>query len=167
MKLISIIGYSGSGKTHLITSTIKKLKSELKLNILVIKNVDTHQIDKEGKDSFEFSKAGADFSLIKNKYHEIAIFFKMDLNFNELIDWISKFSDNIDIVFIEGFRDLEVPEILCVENFEDISPQLNLNVKMISGIISTKTKKNTSVKDIPIINIEEQFQRFLEIFNIR
>ena len=167
MKLISVIGYSGSGKTHFISSAIKKLKSELNLTILVIKNVDTHNIDTEGKDSFEFSKAGADFSIIKNKYHEVAVFFKKELDFDELIDWISKFSENIDLVFIEGFRGLEVPEILCVENIGDINPQLNLNIKMISGIISTKTEKDTNVEDIPIINIEKQFQRFLEIFDIR
>ena len=49
MKLINVIGYSGSGKTHLIAYAIKKLKSDLDLAITVIKNVHTHKIDIEGK----------------------------------------------------------------------------------------------------------------------
>jgi molybdopterin-guanine dinucleotide biosynthesis protein len=80
---------------------------------------------------------------------------------------MSRLSDKIDLAFVEGFRGLDVPEILCVENLGDIPSQLNLNIKMISGVISTKIEKINSVKDIPIINIEKQFQRFLEIFDIR
>jgi molybdopterin-guanine dinucleotide biosynthesis protein MobB len=80
MKLINVIGYSGSGKTHLIANAIKKLKSELELTIIVIKNIHTHKIDTEGKNSFEFTHAGTDFSIIKNKYNEVAIFFKKKLS---------------------------------------------------------------------------------------
>ena len=167
MKLINVIGYSGSGKTHLIAHAIKKLKTELDLTITVIKNVHTHKIDTEGKDSFEFSDAGADFSIIKNKYNEVAIFFKKDLSLDRIIDLIIKLSDHVDLVFVEGFRDLKVPTILCVENLEDIEAQLNPNIKMISGLVSTKNHKKTRGQDLPIINMQTEFDQFLEIFGIR
>lgn len=167
MKLINVIGYSGSGKTYLITNAIKKLKSELDIAIIVIKNVHTHKIDIEGKDSFEFSKIGADFSIIRNKYNEVAIFFKKDLSLDRIINLVTRLSDQIDLAFVEGFRDLKAPTILCVKNLEDINAQLNPNIKMISGLISTKNQRKTVVNDLPIINIQTEFDQFLEIFSIR
>jgi molybdopterin-guanine dinucleotide biosynthesis protein B len=166
MKIISLIGYSGSGKTFFITKTIKKLKSELDLRIVVIKNVHTHKVDTNGKDSFEFSNAGADFSIIKNKYNQIAIFFKKELNINEILDWVSKLSNSIDIAFIEGIRGLNYPGILCVENWKDIEPQLNPYIKMISGLISKKSGEKKMFKNLPIVNIEQNFRKFLELFDI-
>lgn len=166
MKLLSLIGYSGSGKTHFITTAIKQLKVEFNFSIIVIKNVHNHNVDSQGKDSFEFSNAGADFSIIKNKDDDIAVFFKQDLSFDTIIDWISKLSEDIDLVFIEGFRDLKIPSILCAENFEDIEPQLNPNIKMISGLISIKTKRIKKIQGIPIIDIKNEFNKFLEIFGI-
>jgi len=167
MKLISIIGYSGSGKTHFITNVIKRLKSEMDLTIIVIKNVHVHEIDTEGKDSFEFSNAGADFSIIRNKYHDNAVFFKKEISFEELLDWILNLSKNINLVFIEGFRDLKVPSVLCAENIKDVEAQLNPNVKIISGLVSTKLERKSKVQDLPIINIQNEFHRFLEIFGIK
>jgi len=167
MKIISLIGYSGSGKTHFITNVIKRLKSELDLSIIVIKNVHTHHIDAQGKDSSEFSHAGADFSIIKNKYNEIGIFFKKDLSLDTILDWILKLSEKVDLAFIEGFRDLNLPGILCAKNVEDIEHQLNPNIKMISGLISTKRERLNKLHNLPIVNIENEFHRFLEIFDIQ
>lgn len=166
MKLISLIGYSGSGKTHFITTAIKRLKEELNLSIIVFKNVHNHNVDLHGKDSSEFSKAGADFSIIKNKYNNIAIFFKRDLSIEKLMDWILKLSENVDLVFLEGFRDLKVPGILCAKDFKEIEHQLNPNIKMISGLFSNKSERMKKIQGIPIIDIKNEFHRFLEIFGI-
>ncbi len=167
MKIISLIGYSGSGKTHFIVKAIEMLKSEFNLNIIVIKNVHTHKLDIEGKDSYEFSKAGADFSIIKNKYNKLAVFFKKELEVNDIIDWILKLSNDIDLAFIEGFREEKYPGILCAKNIEDVIPQLNPNIKMISGLISVDNNTIKSEEGVPIINIEKNFHTFLEIFNIK
>ncbi|MHA1487245.1 MAG: molybdopterin-guanine dinucleotide biosynthesis protein B, partial [Promethearchaeota archaeon] len=53
MNVISVIGYSGSGKTHIIEFLIKKFKIELDLEVSVIKYIHEHRIDEEGKDSFK------------------------------------------------------------------------------------------------------------------
>ena len=39
MIIISVIGYSGSGKTHFIQKAIRRLKSELNFEVVVIKNI--------------------------------------------------------------------------------------------------------------------------------
>ena len=56
MIIISVIGYSGSGKTHFIQKAIKRLKTEFNFEVVVIKNVHQHKIDEEGKDSYKFSE---------------------------------------------------------------------------------------------------------------
>ena len=51
IKIIDVIGYSGSGKTYFIMTAVNYIKKQLNYNVSVIKNVKHHQIDKEGKDS--------------------------------------------------------------------------------------------------------------------
>ena len=66
LKIISLIGRSGSGKTNLIINAIKRLRKELHYNIAVIKNIHEHQIDEEGKDSYKYIEAGANYAITKN-----------------------------------------------------------------------------------------------------
>jgi molybdopterin-guanine dinucleotide biosynthesis protein MobB len=162
MIIISIIGWSGSGKTHFIQKAIKKLKTELNFEVVVIKNIHQHQIDEEGKDSYIFTDAGAVLSIIKNKLNENAIFFKKKINIEELIRWVIKGPFKVDIIFTEGFRDLSYPTILCVKELSEIKPQLNENVKAISGLITTSKLSQKSEIKLPIVDAEENFESFLK-----
>jgi molybdopterin-guanine dinucleotide biosynthesis protein B len=167
MIIISVIGYSGSGKTYFIQKAIRKLKTELNFEVVVIKNIHQHQIDEEGKDSYIFTEAGAVLSIIKNKLNENAIFFKKKINIEELIRWVIKGPFKVDILFTEGFRDLSFPTILCVKELSDVKPQLNENVKAISGLIATSKLNQKSEIKLPIVDAEENFKTFLKIFEIK
>jgi len=167
MIIISVIGYSGSGKTHFIQKAIRRLKTELNFEVVVIKNIHQHQIDEEGKDSYIFTEAGAIYSIIKNKFNENAIFLKKKINIEELIRWVIKGPFKVEIVFIEGFRNLSFPTILCVKEISDIKPQLNENVKAISGLIKTSKLSQKSEIKLPIVDAEENFKSFLKIFEIK
>jgi len=166
MKIISVIGYSGSGKTNLIENLIKKLKFELSMEVGVLKYIHEHQIDEEGKDSFRFSKAGSTFSIIKNKSGEIAIFLKKDIHLDELIIWLENSPFKLDVIFFESFRNLPYPTILCVESLNQIPTQLNKNVKMISGLITMSNYAQNVNIDIPIVDIEIDFKAFCKIFEL-
>ncbi|MBA7531511.1 hypothetical protein ES705_23724 [subsurface metagenome] len=167
MIIISVIGYSGSGKTHFIQKLIRKLKTELNFEVAVIKNIHQHQIDEEGKDSYIFTEAGAVYSIIKNKFNENAIFFKKKINSEELIKWIIKGPFKVEIIFTEGFRNLSFPTILCVKEISEIKPQLNENVKAISGLITTSKLSQKSESKLPIVDAEENFKSFLKVFEIK
>ncbi|MFX0148277.1 MAG: molybdopterin-guanine dinucleotide biosynthesis protein B [Candidatus Hodarchaeota archaeon] len=167
MKIVSVIGYSGSGKTFLISNAIKLLKQQLNLKSSVIKNVHKHEIDVEEKDSYKFADVGAQYSIIRNNLKENAIFIKKDIEIKSLIELIEVGPLKTDILFIEGFRNLNFPTILCVKNFSEIKSQLTKKVKMISGLV---TKNQTDLQaeiDLPIIDIINNFERFLNIFKIR
>ena len=64
MRIVSFVGRSGTGKTTLIERLIPELSAR-GLRVAVIKH-DAHRfdIDKEGKDSWRFTKAGAVVSSI-------------------------------------------------------------------------------------------------------
>ena len=167
MIIISVIGYSGSGKTHFIQKMIRRLKTELNFEVVVIKNIHQHQIDEEGKDSYIFTEAGAVYSIIKNKLDENAIFLKKKINIEELIRWVIKGPFKVDIIFTEGFRNLAYPTVLCVKELSEIKPQLNENVKAISGLIATSKLNQKSESKLPIVDAEEKFESFLKIFEIK
>ncbi|MFX0077247.1 MAG: molybdopterin-guanine dinucleotide biosynthesis protein B [Candidatus Hermodarchaeota archaeon] len=166
MKIISVIGYSSSGKTYLIEKLIRKLKLELNLEVVVIKYIHEHQIDEEGKDSFKFSKSGAIFSIIQNKLGETAIFLKKEINHEDLISWLNKNPFKLDVIFFESFRNTSYPTILCVDDLKHIEAQLNENVKMISGLITINNDAYYKDVALPIINVEKNFREFCKIFEI-
>ncbi len=167
MIIISVIGYSGSGKTHFIQKMIRRLKTELNFEVVVIKNIHQHQIDEKGKDSYIFTEAGAVYSIIKNKLDENAIFLKKKINIEELIRWVIKGPFKVDIIFTEGFRNLAYPTVLCVKELSEIKPQLNENVKVISGQIATSKLNQKKEIKLPIVGAEESLENFLKIFEIK
>ncbi|TXT62590.1 MAG: Molybdopterin-guanine dinucleotide biosynthesis adapter protein [Promethearchaeota archaeon] len=166
MNIINLIGYSGSGKTYLIKNAIGRLKNELEMDSAVIKNIHEHQIDKKGKDSFIYTQTGANYAITKNIYDETTIFTKKPIKIETLIKWLEKGPFNIDVVFIEGFRDVEKPTILCLEDIDNFQEQYNRNVVMISGIFTSKSDLK-ELENIPVINIEKEFEKFTRIFGLR
>ncbi|MBY9016876.1 MAG: molybdopterin-guanine dinucleotide biosynthesis protein B [Candidatus Lokiarchaeota archaeon] len=166
MKILSVIGYSGSGKTHLIEFMIEKFKIEFNLKVNVVKNIHEHRIDEEGKDSFKFSEAGAVFSVIKNKFNQNAIYLNKKISLDALINWLNKSPYKVDLTIIEGFRNESYPTILCVKDLQDIETQLNKNVKLISGLITLNKFSEEREFQIPIFSIKQNFERFTKIFNI-
>ena len=166
MKIISVIGYSGSGKTNFILNAIRMLKGNFKIEIAVIKYIHGHKIETEGKDSFKYSKAGANYSILQNINNEITIFLKKDFNLDEIANWLSNGPYSTNFIFAEGFRDLKYPTVLCIRDLDEIKPQLTDRVKLISGIYCKGKQNEEFYSDIPILEIETNFERFLEIFNM-
>ena len=100
--MVPVLGFaawSGTGKTTLIEKLIPKLK-EKDLRLAVIKH-DAHglKFDKEGKDSWRFSNAGADVTVV-NGPDQSAIFVQRSLTLDETITMIT----DVDLVLIEGYK---------------------------------------------------------------
>lgn len=109
LKVISIVATkSGTGKTTLIEALIPILK-EKNYNIGVLKH-DAHkfEIDKEGKDSYRFVKAGADKMVISSK-EKIAIIEK--LKEEKDLEEILELFVGMDLVIIEGYKNNGYPKI--------------------------------------------------------
>ena len=93
----ALVAYSNSGKTTFLEKLIPALKSR-GLRVAVIKH-DGHdfQLDKEGKDSWRITQAGADVTAIVSKTHA-AIMENRPVPFDEIVARIS----DVDVKIIEG-----------------------------------------------------------------
>ena len=109
MKGIPMIGFaawSGTGKTTLIERLVHSLKAR-GLRIAVIKH-DGHRfdIDREGKDSWRFTQAGADMSIICSA-EKTALVESRALSFEE----VAAFAHDVDLIIVEGWKQGDFAQI--------------------------------------------------------
>ena len=143
-KVISFTGYSGSGKTTFILKLIKKLKGR-GLKLAVIKH-DAHEfdIDKEGKDSYEYFENGADIvsvfsktkcalygldsAMLPEHYKELPV------TENVTEELLAMLPEGIDIIIIEGCRESGIPKIGFSR--KDTGKGMSLPADMLVAIIT-------------------------------
>ncbi|MBR1657788.1 MAG: molybdopterin-guanine dinucleotide biosynthesis protein B [Synergistaceae bacterium] len=104
--IFSITAWSGAGKTTFIEHLIPELKRR-NLRTAVIKH-DAHDfdIDKEGKDTFRFTQAGAEIVSITSRTH--AAF--MENRYVPLAE-ILRYIHDVDVIIVEGFKNENIPKI--------------------------------------------------------
>lgn len=109
MQSIPMVGfsaYSGTGKTTLIEQLIPRLKAH-GLRLAVVKH-DAHkfEMDKEGKDSWRFTHAGADMMLISSP-EKTAIIEQRPRSFHENLSMLH----DVDLILVEGYKQEDIPRI--------------------------------------------------------
>lgn len=102
----SVVAFSGTGKTTMIEKLVRELKLR-GLRIAVVKH-DAHEfeIDREGKDSWRFGKAGADVVAVASAT-KAAIMENRPVPFDEVITRIT----NVDLIITEGYKTGPFPKI--------------------------------------------------------
>ena len=102
----SFVAYSGTGKTTLLEKLIAELKAR-GLRVAVIKH-DAHEfdVDHEGKDSWRFTRAGADVTAIASE-SKAAIMENRPVTFETLLERIT----DVDIILTEGYKHEKWPKI--------------------------------------------------------
>lgn len=106
--VVSVVGYSNSGKTTLLVKIIKELKTR-GFKVATIKhhhkNVD---IDTPGKDTWRHAQAGADTVVLASP-SKVAIIEQTPegMSLDEIIGKIS----GVDIIITEGFKHEKKPKI--------------------------------------------------------
>lgn len=103
---IAFAAYSGTGKTTLVEKLVANLKAK-GLRVAVIKH-DAHgiDIDREGKDSWRFAKAGADVVIVSSKEKTFCVE-QRELSFEQVL---SKVQD-VDLILVEGYKNEPLPQI--------------------------------------------------------
>lgn len=109
MKGIPVLGFaafSGTGKTTLIEKLVSNLKAK-GLRIAVVKH-DAHKIDidREGKDSWRFSKAGADISVVSS-LEKTACIEQRPLSFEQVLEKVH----DVDLILVEGYKNEPISQI--------------------------------------------------------
>ncbi len=148
MKKIPVLGfsaYSGTGKTTLIERLVRNLKMQ-GLRVAVIKH-DAHriEIDREGKDSWRFTQAGAEISIVSSA-EKTACIEQRSLQFEQVI---AKVHD-VDLILVEGYKKEPLTQIgICrKETGKDFPDDLSRYVAVVTDIEEIKT-------DVPKFDFED------------
>ncbi|HHY78587.1 MAG TPA: molybdopterin-guanine dinucleotide biosynthesis protein B [Clostridiales bacterium] len=155
MKVISVYGYSKSGKTTTVECLIKELNRR-NYSVGTVKEIhyESFAIDTEGSNTHRHWKAGAELVCARGLY-ETDILFKKKLSIPEILKFYAQ-----DYVILEGVTDFDVPKILCTSSIEDIQECLNPSVFAISGVISNKISR---YDDLPVINAITDIERLTDL----
>ncbi len=156
MRVISVYGDSGTGKTSTIAAIIPVLKDKgFSVGYLKLTHHKNVEPDKEGKDTYIARHSGADVSGL-HKGNGYAIFADTK---KSVLDVLRYFTAT-DIVFVEGNANLAVPKILTAGDEADIENKLDSLVFMISGKVSNILR---TFKGIPVINALHSPSDFVEL----
>ena len=167
--VIAAVGISGSGKTTTLEYLISKLSSE-GYRVGAIKHIhrEGFTIDKEGTNTWRFSKAGSKITVAISP-EEIAIIEKTNASLDDL-DKVVKLleNENIDIIFIEGFKGAiskrpEILKIITAKTPEDLEKTISEAVPPILAITGLIAKNKPISGKVPYVDLPEEGDKLLEL----
>lgn len=159
MKIFSIAGWSGSGKTMLITRLIENFKAK-KRRVIAVKNApDSYTLQPEAKDSAKFLKAGADevFLIAKNELLRMTMIHSPQ----DLLEDLKARLFEDDIVLMEG---LYMPGIPVIEVDDPSRPQaLKFPLTKLAAMVSA----DKSVTGLPCFHPDQiaEITAFMEEYH--
>ena len=112
---VAFTGPSGSGKTTLIEKISKQLIKTREVAIIKNDPKDKAIFDIEGKDSYKFSKTGAE--VVVTSPNRTTYFSKREKSLDEIIEMFNYF----DILLVEGLKSLPLPRVAIFRNKIDKS----------------------------------------------
>lgn len=109
--VVSVAAKSGTGKTTLVVKLIRELKQR-GYRVGAVKH-DGHgfSMDKEGKDSWRFTEAGSDITMVTSRDKIAMIRQNPDRREPPLRETIARYFNDVDIVITEGFKKNDLPKI--------------------------------------------------------
>jgi len=132
--VVSFVGVSGTGKTTLIESAVRELKTR-GYRVAVIKHAHHgFEIDQQGKDTWRFAQAGSDVVLVSSP-DKLAIIERVSEEV-WLPELLSKIEDKVDIVLVEGYKWASKVKI------EVSDPQKNVDVAKTVEFLIEQIKQN-------------------------
>jgi len=97
--VFSVVAFSGTGKTTLIEKLIAELKSRGQRTAAIKHDAHEFDIDREGKDSWRFTRAGSEVSVVISETHA-AIIENRHVDIDVLVGKIT----DVDIILAEGYK---------------------------------------------------------------
>lgn len=161
-KVISIVSAkSDMGKTTLIEELIRIFKArDYRVGVLKY-DVRKFEIDKEGKDSYKFTKAGADTMIIASAQKLAMV---QRLGKEESIDTVIDRFEGMDIIIIEGFKSNSYPQIEVHRKARTSELLINnseFDASNIIAVVTDEVLENIELPQLDLNNVEE-VARFIE-----
>ncbi|MEI7884952.1 MAG: molybdopterin-guanine dinucleotide biosynthesis protein B [Clostridia bacterium] len=155
MKLITICGYSLTGKTTVAETLIRALKAQ-GYSVGSVKDIhfEDFALDVSGSNTDKHRQAGSELVTARGK-NETDILYPKQLSMQKILAFYTQ-----DFVVVEGYRELHAAKILTAEKREDLAELLDDNVIAISGKIAQEI---TEYQGIPVINCLENADALLAL----
>ena len=100
--VVSVIGYSGSGKTSLLVVLIAILKARGYRLAVIKHHSHSFEIDQPGKDSWRLAEAGSDIVVLSSA-ERLALIEKPEHE-RSLEEIVAMVADRVDLVLTEGYK---------------------------------------------------------------
>jgi molybdopterin-guanine dinucleotide biosynthesis protein B len=166
--IVAVVGSSDTGKTTAIEAIIKGL-TEKGYTVASAKRIPEPEftIDTEGKDTWRHAKAGAS-AVLSVAPKELATIKKVDTKNYTLAQLIAEVPDEIDVIIIEGFKnlvgqDITIPKIVATKTADEISEALE-RYKNILAFIGQKPDEQTDI-EIPFVDILKEPEKLVDLVN--
>lgn len=149
MKVIGIAGWSGAGKTTLISRVIPLLRQQ-GLSVSVIKHAHhAFDVDVPGKDSWVHRQSGAEEVLVSSAKRWALMHELRGAAEPELPDLLEKMSP-VDLVVIEGFKSEPHPKVEVYRKASGKPPLFPAD-PAIAGIATDTAFKTT----LPVVDLDD------------
>ncbi|OGN97587.1 MAG: molybdopterin-guanine dinucleotide biosynthesis protein B [Chloroflexi bacterium RBG_13_51_18] len=132
--IISVVGKSSSGKTTLLEKLIAELKKRGYKVAIVKHSHHKDDLDTAAKDTWRFTKAGSELSVINSLDH-LAIYRRMD-NYFDPQDISNFVLWDFDILLTEGFKSSNYPKIEVHRNEQ--GQELLTDPKLLLAVVTDK-----------------------------
>jgi molybdopterin-guanine dinucleotide biosynthesis protein MobB len=151
--VVSVVAKSGTGKTTLLEKLIRVLKQR-GYRVGAIKH-DAHRfdIDREGKDSWRLTQAGADTMVISSPAKLAMVKQHTAENEPGPADIVAAYFGDVDIVLTEGYKKNTFPkiEVHRSERSHSLLCRGDANDPMLMAVASDETLE----LDVPVFNIDD------------
>ena len=132
MKIVTIVGIRGAGKTTLVEALLAELQGRgLKAGTVKTVFCPTFHMDKPGSNTDRHTKAGSELVTVKAE-QETILLYPRKLSASEVLSHYTGF----DVVICEGDYDLPVPRIVAAHGEADARERVNDRTLALSGLIA-------------------------------
>ncbi|UCH92168.1 MAG: molybdopterin-guanine dinucleotide biosynthesis protein B [Candidatus Aminicenantes bacterium] len=159
MKVFSFAGWSGSGKTILITQLIEHFKQKNKKVIAVKHAPHKYYLEPESADTFKFLEAGADEVCLVGK-NEMLHMRQITAKTNVITILKTQYA-NCDFLLLEGLHQNEIPLIEVFDSSKNNT--LKYPTETLCAVVSDKPITTT----VPNFNLTDinKISNFMEVYD--
>lgn len=160
MKVLSVIGISGSGKTSTVEQIIRGLVKR-RYSVGSVKDIhfEAFAMDTPGTNTHRHREAGAELVTARG-LKETDILFPAKLPMEKILEFY-----NHDWVVLEGVREINAPKIVCGHDQQGIDKLLGQDTLAIAGVFSNSGCRE--YKGVPVFNALTQQEELLALVEER
>jgi len=166
MLTVAVVGSRKSGKTTATESLVRGL-TKRGYRVATVKHVPKAEftIDTTGKDTWRHAKAGARI-VVSVAPNEFATIKKVDTRKYRLPDIIEDLEDDVDVIVLEGFRELteqnlDVPKIVAARTSDEVL-EASGRFKPLLTFVGPVSNEATKLK-VPYVDVLKEPEKLVDL----